>query len=106
MAAAVLTGAATLFEARFGGLFASARFVRERPLAGDIGRLTGVLLLAWLIAARPRERTSIDGEDASADDDENDGAATAAESATIPVPRMPVSRMPVPWPPHGPASDV
>ncbi|CCM61997.1 membrane hypothetical protein [Candidatus Microthrix parvicella RN1] len=77
VAAAVLTGAATLFEARFGGLFASARFVRERPLAGDIGRLTGVLLLAWLIAARPRERTSIDGEDASADDDENDGPATA-----------------------------
>ncbi|MEZ5374209.1 MAG: hypothetical protein R2704_16075 [Microthrixaceae bacterium] len=30
--------------------FASARFVRERPLAGDIGCLTGVLLLAWLIA--------------------------------------------------------
>jgi O-antigen/teichoic acid export membrane protein len=58
VAGVVLTGAATLFEARYGGAFASARFVRERPLAGDVGRFTGVLLLAWLIAARPRWRST------------------------------------------------
>lgn len=58
VAGVVLTGAATLFEARYGGAFASARFVRERPLAGDVGRFTGVLLLAWLIAARPRWRSA------------------------------------------------
>jgi O-antigen/teichoic acid export membrane protein len=85
VAAAVLTGAATLFEARFGGLFASARFVRERPLAGDIGRLTGVLLLAWLIAARPQERPSVDGEDVPADDEESDGAELAGRPVDGPV---------------------
>ena len=62
VAGAVLTGAATLFEARYGGAFASARFVRERPLAGDVGRFTGVLLLAWLIAARPRWRSAAEAK--------------------------------------------
>ncbi len=86
VAGVVLTGAATLFEARFGGAFASARFVRERPLAGDVGRFTGVLLLAWLIAARPRWRSS---EPDDLGDDLADGQADAQtdEQADAAAPR-------------------
>lgn len=88
--AAVLTGAATLFEARFGGPFASARFVRERPLAGDIGRLTGVLLFAWLISARPRG-TGGDSDDDGSEEDDSDEIET--EGDTPPEASEPVGQV-------------
>ncbi|MEZ5380578.1 MAG: hypothetical protein R2754_02140 [Microthrixaceae bacterium] len=78
LAAAALTAGATLFEARYGGPFASARFVRERTLAADAGRLTGVLLLAWLVASRPAWRRR-----ANRDIDEVDGSETG-EARDVP----------------------